>query len=361
MSDAWRTIGVRLRPLDVLFFRDGRPFEAAARVSSGLPVPQTVAGMLRTWLLTQAGCDFETLGEAIGAGGNFTEATARQGGAVAGIGRLAFRGPWFMRDGAPLVAAPAVLREAGSTGVVVRLAPRSTAVPGWHGRDGLERPLWSSARGKLSRVDGYFTLRGLDAFLSGEIPAREELAPPADLYDYDRRTGIAVDPTSLTSAEGLIYEAGFLALRPDVDLYAEVAGSDDDLAVVPDEPHTLPFGGEGRRVVVERLPEAAAWPRRAARDGQGTMLVTTSPGLFHGGWKPAWLDTVSAAVPGFVGVSGWDMARGGPKPTRFAVAEGSVYFLDGRCPAPTVPGSLCEGEDAVLGWGAYVEGVWSDV
>ena len=34
---------LRLDALDVLFFRDGRPFAASARASTGLPTPQTVA------------------------------------------------------------------------------------------------------------------------------------------------------------------------------------------------------------------------------------------------------------------------------------------------------------------------------
>ena len=36
-------LGLRLEPLDTLFFRDGRPFDAAARASGGLPQPQPLA------------------------------------------------------------------------------------------------------------------------------------------------------------------------------------------------------------------------------------------------------------------------------------------------------------------------------
>ena len=45
-------IGVLLDPLDTLFFRDGRPFDASSRVRGGLPNPQTLAGALRTALLS---------------------------------------------------------------------------------------------------------------------------------------------------------------------------------------------------------------------------------------------------------------------------------------------------------------------
>lgn len=53
--------GAILEPLDVLFFRDGRPFAAAMRGSSGLPLPQTTAGAIwaRLCLETLSCCQAE--------------------------------------------------------------------------------------------------------------------------------------------------------------------------------------------------------------------------------------------------------------------------------------------------------------
>jgi len=48
-------------PLDVLFFRDGRPFGEATRARSGLPTPQVFCGAVRNWLLRQHDCDFHKL------------------------------------------------------------------------------------------------------------------------------------------------------------------------------------------------------------------------------------------------------------------------------------------------------------
>jgi CRISPR-associated protein Cmr3 len=69
-------IGLILEPLDVLFFRDGRPFEAGIRVGGQAIMPQTLAGALRTALLDRAGCDFQALGAAIQGGASFAEALA---------------------------------------------------------------------------------------------------------------------------------------------------------------------------------------------------------------------------------------------------------------------------------------------
>lgn len=54
-------VGLILDPLDVLFFRDGRPFTASERLLSGLPLPQTLAGAIRTALLQQVGCNFSKM------------------------------------------------------------------------------------------------------------------------------------------------------------------------------------------------------------------------------------------------------------------------------------------------------------
>jgi CRISPR-associated protein Cmr3 len=105
-----------------------------------------------------------------------------------------------------------------------------------------------------------------------------------------------------------------------------------------------------------RLAKPADWPAPPQRDGR-RLLVLTSPGVFAEGWKMRGLHPVAAAVPAHVAFSGWDLARGGPKATRFAAAAGSVFYFD---TPPTLSGtSLCDdAEDALVGWGSYLEGIW---
>lgn len=92
-----RIQGVKLEPLDVLFFRDGRPFGAASRASTGLPMPQTFAGAIQTALLEQAGCDFAGLHRLVKQETrSIPDAIETLCGAgwIAGVG---VRGPWFAR------------------------------------------------------------------------------------------------------------------------------------------------------------------------------------------------------------------------------------------------------------------------
>ena len=92
------------------------------------------------------------------------------------------------------------------------------------------------------------------------------------------------------------------------------------------------------------------------RPRSGRLVMMTSPAWFNG-WRPDRLRPVAAAVPGYRAVSGWDLARGGPKPNRFMVPAGTVYFLDpGDAPPPA---QLVETEDAMTGWGNFVEGNWN--
>ena len=111
-----------------------------------------------------------------------------------------------------------------------------------------------------------------------------------------------------------------------------------------------------------RVIDTVEWPCGTNGPGEERrLLLLTAPGLFDRGWKPDRLAPVGAAVPGHLAVSGWDLARSGPKLTRFAAAAGSVYFLDASSDPPITDGSLCDREDAALGWGTFVEGTWSHV
>jgi CRISPR-associated protein Cmr3 len=381
-----------LEPLDVLFFRDGRPFTAASHGKSGLPMPQTLAGAILTALLQRYGRSFDPTALKDNPPNGFEELVSRAQ-APPWVGRVAVRGPWLARldaDGEPevLLPAPAALRldkkpqPAGHRRLHL-LSPlsRHRQVPGWSPPAPGMRPLWLAQRDRTEAADGYYlTPEGLRRFLAGEIPGEQDLVVKDKLFGFDDRTGIGVEPDRLTAAESLLYSASFLALRapytarerheeprsvPQVVLYAEVApppeGVEAVRAAFRDAP-PLPLGGEGRRVRVEPVLRSP-WPEQTPAAGrQRPFLLLTTPGFFETAWRPQCLagNLVAAAVPGSVAVSGWDLATGGAKPTRFAAAAGSVYFLD-ALPEHLPPDSLCDAaKDRQQGWGGYLQGVWTD-
>ncbi|MBM4001270.1 MAG: hypothetical protein FJ297_17340 [Planctomycetes bacterium] len=407
-SRATATIGLLLDPLDVLFFRDGRPFGEASYGVSTTPLPQTLAGAVRTNLLRHANCDFDKLGKAMRDTSDF-RAAVEAGGAPAWIADLVVRGPWFARDTEStsgvelLLPVPHVLhvdkkktaparsgaRRSGQDdgeAKLYRIRPvRSETIPGWRHaarRAGIERPLaplWAKHAARTEPAHGYLTTRGFESFLqddrSHEKTSVENtgLVKNDDVFAFDRRTGIGIDPKTLHADDGKIYGASFLSLKPKVCLYASVvvpAAALRDAAEAFERVDTMAFGGEGRRVHVRVVsgadrPKAPAHRDPAPGSRERPLVVLTTPGLFEARcrWAPQCLlangNLTSAAVSGNVPVSGWDLARGGPKPTRFAVAAGAVYFL--QEPLTNWPTSLCDDErDRAQGWGCYVRGVWTD-
>lgn len=348
-------IGLVLDPLDLLFFRDGRPFEAGLRLGSTAIFPQTLTGAVRTALLDRAGCDFPALARSIEVGRSFGEALADQSVELADIAAISVRGPWFSRDGQPLLPAPAALLR-DKNGPIVRLAPLKEMLPGWVPEEARMLPLWTRSSGRAERLSGYLTIKGMQQFLRGRVPDQAQIVELDKLVETEPRTGIAVSSGTMTVAEGMIYTADYLALKPTVSLYAELSGPAGTVTGAFAAGTAIPLGGQGRYVCIRRLQEPVQWPDE--QDGAaGPLLVLTTPAPFPAGWRPNNLDLVAAAVPGHVAVSGWDMARGGPKPTRFAVAAGATYFCL-RPPRYDERRSLCEGEDALIGWGSFLRGVW---
>ena len=352
---------LRIEPLDTLFFRDARPFGQKSHGVSGLPKPQTVAGALRTALLREAGISLEKVSAAVRADSTFRGAAETAGGEIgADIGSVRFAGPWFGRGGSALFPVPANLRRIASrqtagSGAIVRLDPLPEDLPGWNPPRSGMKPLWHRGREPSRKVEGYLTGDGMTRFLKGETPDEDEIVPAADLYEYDDRTGIAVDPARATAAAGMIYATRMLALCPGVCLYAEVRGPTAALDLFPPSGTVIALGGEGRRAAVTPEGDLPNWPRFHPH-GDGALLILTTPALF-GGWGPQGAKLLAAAVAGHEAVSGWDLARGGPKPNRFAVPAGSVYFLQPGSAAPA-SGGLGAPEDAALGWGSYLQGSW---
>lgn len=388
-----RSVGLTLESLDVLFFRDGRPFGAATRAVSGQPMPQTVAGAIWTALLEKYGCRFADLAKEIRklprtpAVKQIAEAIGAAGGEP-WIADVRIRGPWLAslnenREVSDvLIPTPAVLYrvKGNETLPLERLRPRPHgALPGWRPPESRLHPLWLKSADDTEPVGGYLGQAALREFLADGVPDRSEAVASDRLFGWDYRTGIEIAPDSLTAKKGGIYGTRLLALRgaytapeergaartlPTTVLYVKVilpGGAPQD---VFSDIATLTLGGEGKRVAARPMADGESFKWQGVEPSESMhkpLLLLTTPGLFNAGWKPKCLDgrIAAAAVPGYLAVSGWDLARSGPKPTRFAVPAGSVYFLNG--PADDLHEALADDEaDRRQGWGCFVKGVWND-
>jgi len=233
------------------------------------------------------------------------------------------------------------------------------------------------------------TLTGITSFLNGDLPADDEWFEADDLYGFDSRTGIGLNADSRTCAESQLYGIRFLALKRSLDrrprfvrsanddpytgatvmLYAEAVfplGHDSNVDTYLKGP--IPFGGEGKYVEVSVIRTPAVWPGTGLSTESGTkrpLWLLASHGVFPAmGERPAWMpdaiepgNLCGAASRGGIAISGWDGPANGPKPTRFAVPAGSVYFA--TSPDSLPGGSLCnDANDVAEGWGFALKGVW---
>ena len=383
---ATSSVSLVLVPLDVLFFRDGRPFGAAGQAQSlPMPLPQTLSGAISTALLESHDAPMTELGKLVQSGLPFEEALDRLS-LPTWLAHVHVRGPFLARrsrhePSTPpelLFPAPANLVRFDQDAPAVSLlpAPEGLELPGWSStnssRHGL-RPLWYRGREKPEPVGGFLTRQGMQAYLRGAPVSNEDILSSESLIQFDRRTGIGIEPTRLTAREQHIYSASFLALCNDphqayeVVFCAEVIFPDAcPEPVWPESRTTIAWGGEGKRVAVEPLEaELSGWTsaldsQEAASTSEHPLVVLTTPAVFANRWCPATLKqhVVAAAVGPAIAVSGWDLAKGGPKPSRHAVPAGSVYFLDHHVdPLPT---SLADTpEERRQGWGCYLQGVWN--
>lgn len=123
----------------------------------------------------------------------------------------------------------------------------------------------------------------------------------------------------------------------------------------PDPANGLPrgpvgLGGRRRLSDVELLDaDLFALPEGLARATRGLRLVLATPAEFQRGWLPDGFERVDGTPPRYVGrlpcvaapvvlraalvprpleVSGWDMVRRRPRPTRRWVPAGAVYFFE---------------------------------
>jgi CRISPR-associated protein Cmr3 len=204
------------------------------------------------------------------------------------------------------------------------------------------------------------------SFLAGDPVEARHLSPAEGkeaLLDYDERTGIGIDPERLSAEESRIYSIGFLSLdhRKGACFYAEALLPQQASPEIFDAIAWVAFGGEGRKAKLKRI-EPITWPERnPSKPNHKPLLLMTTPAVFSDKWRPAALAgrIAGASVPGYLPISGWDLARRGPKQTRFAASAGSVFFLGDSI--HNLPDTLAENdEDRLSGYGCYLKGVWSD-
>jgi CRISPR-associated protein Cmr3 len=342
-------------PLDVLQFRDHRPFDAGYNVlaESTFPMPSVFLGCVRTALFRRAGANFHELDF-----GTKLAPWAREllGGAQAS-GTLSLRGPLLAqwKDDAvePLFPAPRDLVKGKDKGKDERgmLAPWSPSAPDgddlapqrlhWTGQalERIERALpWfaddveKGGGDLLLRPEG--ARRTLNAVSGAVTFAPGETLEKGAVLKVETRVGIARDPDTLTASDRMFYITQPFRLAPGygfaVDAEAPSREGEDALRALHGT--VVPLGGKAHRTRV-RVVDGPLLPVDLTVEGPDSpanakvWLVTP---LVLADTLTAWPEGVRSWVTDrAVPVGGFNLAQRAPKPLRRALPAGTVLHVAG--------------------------------
>lgn len=355
-----------LCPVDVWLFRDSRPFTAGEDHAADTlfpPTPFTLQGALRTKVLLDKGEDLsafvkkQTPDPDVGFGDNY--------------GRLRLFGPLLARrvnaSWQRLIPVPAdVVRQGSQFRLLSPLELKDT--PFLTNLPSPAKLVWTCTDQPFKSATGWLPEEEWRNYLNGSPP--QTVVPSEELFTFEPRFGIAINPETQTTQTGLLYQARFVRLKEDVGLWAEVEG------IPVQQKGTLRFGGEGRAAVYQAI-DPLPWDYNLSipKDGRFKVVLVTLA-WFSEGWQPAngdWekifgarVRFVAAIIPRAQRVGGFDLAKNAPKPMRSFVPPGSVYFFEAEEDLPrefafteTPEDIHCQGGNwAQLGLGKVLIGRW---
>ncbi len=370
---------LEIHALSPLLFRDGRPFSAAdgietAARSLNLPLPGTVAGFVRT-----------QVGLAEGKGFSHEQ--------VQNLHGLQVCGPLLARGAEILLPAPrdaVVYRDDNGSAQVMKLLPHSP--PDGAGCDLPEGLLPLQVTQDIKPESGYnlWTAAEMERWLLGEKFVPQKIAG----LPSETRVHVAMDTTKGKAKEGQLFSVAYRPLEMGRGPNDYQPASLRVRLSLPNGQAPAPIGylgGERRPVTVEvkeslsdywfDCPQAIKQRFAGLGPGARVRLVLATPALFEHGWRPGWLEKygqqhlprglgkvrlrlVSAAVGRREAVSGWNLQLNQPKPVRWLVPAGSVYFFEVEEGSPA---DLLESwlrpisdnqQDRKDGYGLALWGVW---
>lgn len=342
-----------LEPLDVLFLRGNKLFGDPGSFGESLvpPWPSVAAGAIRSRMLVDAGVDLAAF-----ARGEIEHPVLGTPAKPGPFAVIAFHLARRFGDGRVemLLQPPAdlvIAEDADGRPTVRALTP----IPFSRGEGPQSSALLPhlpvlAERERTKPASGYWLREaGWRKYLEGKTPEAADLVKSSELWALDLRVGVGLEASTRRAADGRLFSVQAVAMREGVGFLAAIAGAH------PPKEGMVRLGGDGRAAAVHGIDYVWLEPEdyyAAIATCRRCRLVLTTPGLFPHGWLPTgavpeqsrdngairfalhgvtgWI--VSAAVPRFEVVSGWDLAalngRGRPKPALRAAPTGSVYWIE---------------------------------
>jgi len=380
-----------IEPIDVLLFKDARPFGAGtsnAAVSIFPPWPSSLTGALRAAGMAHAASMHpHDVARAEPGSDGLDEVHAAFGTATSpGSLRLCFASLARLHRGKveAWLRAPLDLLRSKDRGELLRLGPASACPWPCAAPEGIT-PLWVPKAGDWEPIERFVPPNAVRRWQRGSAPEVEELKERgARPVVHEPRVGIALNPETRTTQRSALYNAVYARLRSNPkreEAWGLLVGVTGDMGLLPKE-GWLSLGGDSKPArMVEVVPEGDGLPMPAkeAWEGRRASLCLITPwfvsdGLIDvrladpsGSWEAAArLKHLVAARP--LWISGWDLAGsdeagaagGSPRDSRQAAPPGTVLYIeleDASTPPPGVAVQL-KGPRAEQGFGLAIAGRW---
>lgn len=356
---------IRIEPLDVLLFREARPFSAGENFRAAgqfPPTPLPLIGALRNAMMTHLRIDTQEYIQ------NARKSVSSQDygpfariGCPDNLGSLKVIGPFLVNGNnslcLPLPKDLLVDKTRGLSDSPGFLRPQK---PGWN-------ICTSSPKLDLTLVS---PKTGMEALEKGWLPGDflqeyllEDIAGAAlyneSLVEEEARLGIELSP-SRTAEFGRIYTVVFSRMEDKGAFLLWLESSTEELTNLLPKEGFLSLGGESRAAYFRQIEEGDDIPNPLGGTAMGnlnneliTYLVHTkskrfklyllTPAIFGNGWLPDGIDetnykwepikgvsvTLKAAAVGKAQpVGGWNLVKKAPRTLLRAVPAGSVYYFE---------------------------------
>lgn len=343
---------VLLEPNDVLMFRESKPYTAgeAHLARSVFPLPQAIAGALRSAILLKSNFS-DYAKEFIGYKGDESEFEV--------LGYFLFRSE-------ELFPAPFDIAKAKGIDGYFFVKPMRL----WNGKF-----IFSGKSIHFKSVGGYLSCRDFVKYLKGELEEDElENVVENEPIKRDSRVGIKLGNGKVTE-EAYFYKAEFLSFN-DAGISVWLGESGERVRDLLDENGLIRLGGEGRFARFQFKDSNLhvfedAWRNIGEEIKRRFKLYVATPLLIRDSNRFTWdvkqslesklgitVESIYPLVGKPISFSGWDYANRRPKPTRYAVPAGSVYFVEFKGELNFDRPYIKLGGLMNLGYGLCFLGVW---
>jgi len=346
---------IRLKPNDVLMFRESKPFIAGEShlARTTLPLPQTIAGALRSAILLNS---------------NFSEDAKKLAGYKQDEPEFKILGSFFYREDEFFHTPLDIVKTKGLRGYFL-IEPLKLP----NGRH-----IFKGRHIHFESVGGFISYDNLVRYLKGDLRDDElEEVVRYDLFVKESRIGIKLSEAKV-SEEHLFYRAEFLRLKDDVGISVWIGDKAEEVKKYLGG--SIKLGGESRfaRVKIdnnnplEKLKDAWDKILESVNESKTFKLYVATPMLVKNSGNYTWniehelsnelkikIKAIYPLLGKPIAFSGWNYAENRPKPTRYAIPAGSVYFVEFEEGEIELDGPYLKlGELTKLGYGLCFLGVW---